>query len=550
MRHAIVLVLIACASPAVFGQQQMAIEKEVNRLAIPQDLMPKGKQPLFLVRAEGVQIYQANEKLQWVFQSPQAKLLDYRTGAEVGSHSKEPKGPIWVDGKGSKLTGNKIRDKVAPNEEAIDWLLLEVNNENGGDYAKVTHIQRVDTWAGRMPTIKPTKVEETVRVPYQATYIFWGEGTAPKGGDANEADRLNRHAAEVIVKAGGIVSVSSEGGKKFTQIVKLNDMPKEPFRVGTVALYRMPKLADETLAALEGLAELQMVNFNYSRLSGGLRHLRQSPRLRVLYMQFATIDADGIKALAELSQLYEANLLGASVTDADLAPLGKHQGLGQLSLANTQVGDAGVAHLKGLTSLRILFLGDSKVTDKAANDLAQLKKLYWLDLAGTATGDDTLACLKDLPELSTFMCGKNVTDEGISGFLAARAKRIQSFSLSGCTKITDKGLEQLKEQPQLTFLLLQRTQVTDAGLKHLAKLKQLATIALDETNVTDDGLAHLAGLTNLTQVVLRQTAVTDAGMVHLTKLPRLSHVDLTGSKVTDAGAKRLKEALPKCNIVR
>jgi hypothetical protein len=179
MRYVIMLALFACATLSAFAQQQTTLEKEVKRLAIPQALMPKGKLPLFMVRAEGVQIYQANDKLEWVFQAPEAKLLDYRTGAKVGSHAKELKGPIWVDGKGSKLTGNLVAKKEAPNAEAIPWLLLEVKNENGGAYAKVTHIQRVDTWAGQMPAVGPAKAGETARVPYQATYIFWGDGPAP-----------------------------------------------------------------------------------------------------------------------------------------------------------------------------------------------------------------------------------------------------------------------------------------------------------------------------------------------------------------------------------
>ena len=123
-------------------------------------------------RAEGVQIYQADARREWQFQAPQATLRDYRTGEVVGSHSR---GPVWVDGKGSKLTGKSIGSEPAPNPAAIPWLLLEVKNENGGAYARVTHVQRVETWAGLKPAVRPTKAGETIKVPYQATYIFWGD---------------------------------------------------------------------------------------------------------------------------------------------------------------------------------------------------------------------------------------------------------------------------------------------------------------------------------------------------------------------------------------
>jgi hypothetical protein len=172
MGRYLVLTLAAWASLAADAPPDTVIEKEEKRLAIPATLMPKGKQPLFIVRADGVQIYKADAKLAWEFQAPKATLRDYRTGEEVGSHSK---GPVWVDAKGSKLTGKGIGSEPAPNPEAIPWLLLEVKNANGGQYAKVTHIQRVDTWAGLKPVAGPTKVGETIEVPYQATYIFWGE---------------------------------------------------------------------------------------------------------------------------------------------------------------------------------------------------------------------------------------------------------------------------------------------------------------------------------------------------------------------------------------
>jgi hypothetical protein len=139
-------------------------------------LLPKGKKPLFIVRAEGVQIYKAkmvDGNLEWVFQAPEATLFDYRSGERVGTHSKE-KGPVWVDNAGSKLTGKPIANDNAPNESAIPWLLLETKNPNGGKFAKVSHIQRVDTWAGQSPAKKPAKAGEEKKVRYQATYIFLG----------------------------------------------------------------------------------------------------------------------------------------------------------------------------------------------------------------------------------------------------------------------------------------------------------------------------------------------------------------------------------------
>jgi hypothetical protein len=174
-----ILVMSAGVALAVNARaQDRAPEKEVQRLRIPSSVTPKGKEPLFMLRAEGVQIYHAVEKdgkPAWVLHAPRAVLFDYRTGAKIGTHSKGPKGPIWQDSSGSKLTGKLLESSHAPNPDAIPWLLLEATSEGGGRFAKVTHIQRVDTWAGKAPAAPPANLGETREIRYQATYVFWGD---------------------------------------------------------------------------------------------------------------------------------------------------------------------------------------------------------------------------------------------------------------------------------------------------------------------------------------------------------------------------------------
>jgi hypothetical protein len=170
LRH-IMLIVTACFLQAA-GPLNEGTQKEVSRLRIPEKLTPKGERPLFMVRAEGVQLYKASAQLEWVFQAPRATLLDYTTGEKVGTHGE---GPVWVDNDGSRLSGKAIANEPAPNAEAIPWLLLQVKNENGGRYARVKHIQRVDTWAGRAPAARPTRAGEMKEVRYQATYVFWGD---------------------------------------------------------------------------------------------------------------------------------------------------------------------------------------------------------------------------------------------------------------------------------------------------------------------------------------------------------------------------------------
>ena len=173
LRHTI-LVAVACVLAACSSLPEAASRSAVA--AVPAPLVPGGKHVLFRLRGEGVQIYvgaQQDGRLQWVFQSPQADLLDFRTGEKVGAHGA---GPTWTDGDGGVLRGSQVASADAPDTDAVPWLLLATKSENGGRFARVTHIQRVDTWSGRAPTKPPAQAGETRQVRYEATYVFLGDG--------------------------------------------------------------------------------------------------------------------------------------------------------------------------------------------------------------------------------------------------------------------------------------------------------------------------------------------------------------------------------------
>jgi Leucine-rich repeat (LRR) protein len=112
-----------------------------------------------------------------------------------------------------------------------------------------------------------------------------------------------------------------------------------------------------------------------------------------------------------------------------------------VNLGITEVKDAELEHLKGLSKLRRLTLNDTPITDAGLDhikDLTSLQKLYLVD-----------------------------------------------------TKISDAGLERLKGLKGLQILSLAGTQVSDAGLEHLKELKELKEVFLYGTKVTDDGVKPL-----------------------------------------------------------
>jgi DNA-binding response OmpR family regulator len=156
------------------------------------------------------------------------------------------------------------------------------------------------------------------------------------------------------------------------------------------------------------------------------------------------------------------DLLSTPINDQELETLlASLQDLRFLSLAETRIGDEGLAHLASLTRLQELHLDHTDVTDEGLKQLGSLPNLEILDLKGT--------------------------------------------------RVTDAGLAEIGRMSRLKGLYLTRTGITDAGLEHLRGLHNLETLILWDTAIGDAGLEHLKSLEGLKEVILWNTRVTAAG---------------------------------------
>ncbi len=79
----------------------------------------------------------------------------------------------------------------------------------------------------------------------------------------------------------------------------------------------------------------------------------------------------GLESLKGLSQLESLGLDGTKITDAGLIQLKGLSQLHELYLFDTKVTDSGLEHLKGLNQLKMLFLHRTKVTDEGVKKLQQ-----------------------------------------------------------------------------------------------------------------------------------------------------------------------------------
>ena len=279
---------------------------------------------------------------------------------------------------------------------------------------------------------------------------------------------------------------------------------------------------------------IRVVTDRTLRAIGRLSHLTQ-----LSFWELPPSSDAGLVHLKGLTSLQDLNLYFTQVTDAGLVHLKGMTKLTNLTLYNTQVTDAGLVHLKGLTNLQELHLGGEKITDKGLVHLKALTSLQKLSVSHTQVTDAGLVQLTGM-NLKYLVIPKEArTDIGLKHYLPA-LERPTRLSFVGW-EITDVGLASLSGL-NLQKLTIPKLVQTDLGLKHyLAALKPTTFLKLAGWQITDAGLVHLKRLPNLQKLSLADTQVTDAGLVHLRRLSNLTYVNLYGTKVTGTGIVHLKE---------
>ena len=94
------------------------------------------------------------------------------------------------------------------------------------------------------------------------------------------------------------------------------------------------------------------------------------------------------------------------------------QGLVDLEIGATAVGDSGVAHLVSMSRLRRLKLNETAVTDAALDTVGKLVDLEYLNLVSTAVTDEGIMKLEGLPKLrKLYLWQSKVTKEGAAALM-------------------------------------------------------------------------------------------------------------------------------------
>jgi Leucine-rich repeat (LRR) protein len=297
------------------------------------------------------------------------------------------------------------------------------------------------------------------------------------------------------------------------------------------------------------MSQLKSLILGRSQFTGaGLKELR-SLKLTTLAVM-PVVNDDDMVHLREMSSLVHLTLSDTNIGNEGLEHL-QHLPLQYLFLNNTKVSDAGLIHLKRMTSLGVLDLRNTDVSEEGLKHLEGLTFLRTLNLDGTVVKDADLKHFKSLTRLTSLTLGNTpVTAKGkadLQDTLGAkcdikidptptspdRLVAMKVLGLGGRLRVTEAGKEravgELAELRQTPFQVIEidlnkSKYVNDVYLRWLRHCDQLTVLRLVGTPVTNEGLKHLKGLKNLT------------------------HLYLHGSQVTPEGRAELKQALPKLII--
>lgn len=213
------------------------------------------------------------------------------------------------------------------------------------------------------------------------------------------------------------------------------------------------EVTDEGLKAISGLEHLESVLIYSEKFTdSGLNYLSRLPKLRSLTATSAQITGDGLNGLVNLEVL---ELNSASVTDEGLTSLNNLPKLKELNVSFCKnITDKGLAHIgkvKTLKKLQIRYL--DSLTSVGLQSLAGLDSVEYLNANSCDVADAGLEHLKSLSSLRELhLMGNKITDVGAATF--AEMQKLTVLNLRLNSKLTHEGITHLESLPALRTLSL------------------------------------------------------------------------------------------------
>jgi hypothetical protein len=232
----------------------------------------------------------------------------------------------------------------------------------------------------------------------------------------------------------------------------------------------------ELFSRVEGISEADGRHLDeIKRLGGNAHFMVRTPRFLGLFggsdllaydFQGPAFDDDALARFVKTygDRVWGLSLVNTSVTDAGLRHVAGLPHIHQLGLGSgdptpragpslNRFTDAGLVHLKSLTSLQNLQLGGLPITDAGLDSIKDLPELGGLYLWRTRVRGQSLGQFKSLPMLAVLYLDESAVTEDAVGQLRG-ATNLQMLSLAGIP-LTGRALRYLKAVPKLKELNIQ-----------------------------------------------------------------------------------------------
>jgi hypothetical protein len=189
-------------------------------------------------------------------------------------------------------------------------------------------------------------------------------------------------------------------------------------------------------------------------------------------------------------------LSSPEITDDGLAYLKNLTRLQTLWLRySSSIAGPGLSHLSGLPRLTRLFVKSDKLTDDGLAYLEGLPRLVDLHLDSPNITDNGLVHLEGLVRLEgVFLSGPHITEEGLAHL--ATMKTLKNLGIENAGKFSDSALDQLAGLVNLRFLQIEckdkiTNQITDRGLEVLKQLPQLKLAIINGPKISQGTIQRL-----------------------------------------------------------
>jgi ankyrin repeat protein len=243
-------------------------------------------------------------------------------------------------------------------------------------------------------------------------------------------------------------------------------------------------------------------------------------------------------------------LIDGPVTNHGLKSLAGLDGLFGLSLFwhVSALTPDGLRSLADLSNLGFLGCEGKLCTDESMRHIAAIPRLRMLMAQGTVAGDDGFAALSRSQTIE-YIWGRECPNLGGRGFAAMAAMPALRGLAVSCANVNDEGLSALPRFPALRELM--PMDVSDDGYRHIGRCTRLESLILMYCrDTTDVATEHIGGLPGLRKYFASYTKITDRSMEILSRMTSLEEISFYGcAGVTNAGVTMLA-SIPRLREVR